>query len=77
VQGSGALIRWLLDNVLVDERNPLIFPVIVGQGTRLFPDNGQDRALELLEIAGHSSRSDDPGLPAHRASSPRDLQLGA
>jgi dihydrofolate reductase len=27
----------------------LIFPVIVGQGTRLFPDTGPDRALELVQ----------------------------
>jgi dihydrofolate reductase len=26
-----------------------IFPVVVGQGTRLFPDTGPDRALELVE----------------------------
>jgi dihydrofolate reductase len=49
VHGSGALIRWLLDNHLVDEINLLIFPVVVGQGTRLFPDTGPDRALELVE----------------------------
>jgi dihydrofolate reductase len=49
VHGSGALIRWLLDNDLVDEINLLIFPVVVGQGTRLFPDSGRDRALELVE----------------------------
>ncbi|MGB3442469.1 MAG: dihydrofolate reductase family protein [Actinophytocola sp.] len=49
VHGSGALIRWLLDNELVDEINLLVSPVIVGQGTRLFPDNGLDTALELLE----------------------------
>jgi len=24
------------------------FPVVVGQGTRLFPDTGRDRALELV-----------------------------
>jgi len=47
VHGSGALIRWLLDNDLVDEMNLLIFPVVVGQGTRMFPDAGPDRALEL------------------------------
>jgi dihydrofolate reductase len=49
VHGSGALIRWLLDNNLVDEFNLFIFPVVVGQGTRLFPDTGPDTALELVE----------------------------
>ena len=49
VQGSGALIRWLLDNDLVDEMNLFIFPVVVGQGTRLFPDTGRNSALELVE----------------------------
>ena len=49
VHGSGALIRWLLDNDLVDEMNVLIFPVVLGQGTRLLPDTGQDTALELVE----------------------------
>ena len=48
VHGSGALFRWLLDNDLVDEMNLFIFPVVVGQGTRLFPDTGPDRALELV-----------------------------
>jgi dihydrofolate reductase len=49
VHGSGALIRWLLDNELVDEINLFTYPVVVGQGTRLFPDNGPDLALELVE----------------------------
>ena len=49
VHGSGVLVRWLLDNDLVDEINLLIFPVVVGQGTRLFPDTGPDIALELVE----------------------------
>jgi dihydrofolate reductase len=47
--GSGALVRWLLDNDLVDELTLFIIPVVVGQGTRLFPDTGRDRALELVE----------------------------
>ena len=49
VHGSGALTRWLLDNDLVDEMNLVIFPVVVGQGTRLFPDTGRDMALDLVE----------------------------
>lgn len=48
VHGSGRLLRWLLDNYLVDEINLLTFPVVVGQGTRLFPENGKDRALERI-----------------------------
>ena len=49
MHGSGTLIRWLLENDLVDEMNLLIVPVVVGQGTRLFPDNGPDIALDLLD----------------------------
>jgi dihydrofolate reductase len=48
VHGSGALTRWLLDNDLVDEINLFTFPVVVGQGTRLFPESGPDVALELV-----------------------------
>jgi dihydrofolate reductase len=49
VHGSGRLVRWLLENDLVDEMNLLIVPVVVGQGTRLFPDTGPDMALDLVE----------------------------
>jgi dihydrofolate reductase len=49
VHGSGTLIRWLLENGLVDELNLLVVPVVVGQGARLFPDTGPDLALDLVE----------------------------
>jgi dihydrofolate reductase len=49
VHGSGALTRWLLENDLVDEMNLLVCPVVVGQGTRLFPDAGPDIAFDLVE----------------------------
>jgi dihydrofolate reductase len=49
VHGSGNLVRWLLDNRLVDEIALLTYPVIVGQGERLFPDTGPDVAVELVE----------------------------
>jgi dihydrofolate reductase len=42
VHGSGNLVRWLL-------ANQLVCPVVVGQGTRLFPDTGPDTALDLVE----------------------------
>jgi len=48
VPGSGVLLRWLLANDLVDQLDLLTYPVVVGQGTRLFPDNGPDIALELV-----------------------------
>ena len=57
VHGSGALVRWLFDNELVDEINLFVCPVVVGQGTRLFPDSGPDIALELVE-----SRSTPSGV---------------
>jgi dihydrofolate reductase len=55
--GSGALIRWLLDNQLVDELTLFLCPVVVGQGMRLFPDTGPDMALDLV-----ASRSTPKGV---------------
>ena len=57
MHGSGTLVRWLLDNDLVDEITLLICPVVVGQGTRLFPDTGPDTALDLID-----SRSTPKGV---------------
>jgi dihydrofolate reductase len=49
VHGSGALTRWLLEKELVDEITLLVCPVVVGQGSRLFPDAGPDIAFELID----------------------------
>lgn len=57
VHGSGALIRWLLANDLVDEMTLIVIPVILGQGARLFPETGPDLALDLVE-----SRVDSKGV---------------
>jgi dihydrofolate reductase len=48
VHGSGNLVRWLFDNHLVDEITLLTYPLVVGQGTRLFPATGPDTALALV-----------------------------
>jgi dihydrofolate reductase len=50
VHGSGSLVRWLFDNQLVDEITLLTYPVVVGQGTRLFPATGPDIGLELVDL---------------------------
>jgi dihydrofolate reductase len=57
VHGSGALIRWLLENDLVDKMTLIVVPVVLGQGTRLFPDDGPDIALDLVD-----SRVDSKGV---------------
>ena len=57
VHGSGTLVRWLLVNGLVDEMALLIVPVVLGQGARLFPDNGPAIALDLVD-----SRIDSKGV---------------
>ena len=57
VHGSGALIRWLLENDLVDEMTLLVVPVVLGQGMRLFPAAGPDIALDLV-----GSRADSKGV---------------
>jgi dihydrofolate reductase len=49
VYGSGTLIRFLLDDDLVDRLNLLVFPVIVGAGRRLLPDQGIATDLALDE----------------------------
>ncbi|WP_410624897.1 dihydrofolate reductase family protein [Amycolatopsis sp. cmx-8-4] len=57
VHGSGTLVRWLLAHDLVDELTLIVVPVVVGQGTRLFPETGPDLALEVVE-----SRVDSNGV---------------
>jgi dihydrofolate reductase len=55
VHGSITLVRWLLENDLVDELNLLVFPVVVGQGRRLFADQGLDTNLQVVESKTTSS----------------------
>jgi dihydrofolate reductase len=61
VHGSSILAQWLLANGLVDEMTLIVIPVILGQGARLFPENGPALALDLLE-----SRTDSKGVTIQR-----------
>jgi dihydrofolate reductase len=68
VHGSGNLVRWLLDNQLVDEIILLTYPVVIGQGTRLLPAR---RAPGVRKLS--LSQPTSPGDPRrHRADSRRD-----
>jgi dihydrofolate reductase len=50
VQGSSDLIQTLLQNNLVDELRLWIFPVVIGQGKRLFGDGTVPSSLKLIDI---------------------------
>jgi dihydrofolate reductase len=77
VHGSGTLVRWLFDNHLVDEIILLTYPLVVGQGTRLFPDRGPDVALDLVDARpigsmGVTAQVYRPtGRPQYATSDPR------
>ena len=48
--GSRTLVHTLIDNDLVDEYRVMIFPVILGSGRRLFPDDMADKKpLKLVD----------------------------
>ena len=49
VHGSARLVQTLLDNDLVDEMRLMVFPVVLGAGKRLFEDQDEAKALELVE----------------------------
>jgi len=49
VAGSATLVKSLIENDLVDELRLMVFPVLLGQGKRLFPDGEQKLRLKLAE----------------------------
>jgi dihydrofolate reductase len=51
VMGSLSVVRALMANDLVDEYRLLVFPLVLGEGTRLFPDGTAPVSL-ALESAG-------------------------
>lgn len=45
--GSGTLVRAMLADGLVDELHLLVYPVVLGSGSKLFPDGVQRTPLAL------------------------------
>lgn len=54
VTGSVTLVRWLLEQRLLDELHLLVHPIVVGRGKRLFPD-GDTIPLKLVSSTAFAS----------------------
>src|SRR3712207_5610629 len=48
--GSGALVRSLLRDGLLDELRLMVHPVVLGGGKRLFEDGEDRKGLELVDL---------------------------
>jgi dihydrofolate reductase len=49
ISGSGALVRSLLADGVIDELKLMIHPIVVGGGKRLFEEGEDQTALELVD----------------------------
>jgi dihydrofolate reductase len=49
IVGSGALVRWLLHEELLDELRLMVHPIVLGRGKRLFEEGAHQKALELVD----------------------------
>jgi dihydrofolate reductase len=72
VTGSGELIQSLMEHDLVDEYQLWIFPVVVGEGKRLFARGGFPGALKLVD-----TQSSSTGVAIHTYERAGDLQYGS
>src|SRR3954447_14456895 len=49
VGGSGQLVQTLLEHRLVDEIRLVVYPTVLGGGKKLFGDQAEERAFEVVE----------------------------
>ena len=55
ISGSATLVRSLLEEDLIDELRLMVHPVVVGSGRRLFEDESDQKALELVDTETFST----------------------
>jgi len=61
VAGSRTLVHTLYEHDLVDEYRLMVFPIVLGSGRRLFPDDAADKAMLTLV----DSTTFDSGVAVH------------
>jgi dihydrofolate reductase len=72
VTGSGELIQTLMEHDLVDEYRLWVFPVVVGEGKRLFARGAIRAALKLVE-----TKTSTTGVAVHTYERAGELQYGS
>ena len=55
VNGSGALVRTLIRDQLLDELRLLVHPIVVGSGIQLFGGGGDPADLTLVDSRGYAN----------------------
>lgn len=72
VTGSGDLIQTLMEHDLVDEYRLWIFPVVIGEGKRLFARGTVPAALKLVD-----TKTSSTGVAIHTYERVGELQCGS
>lgn len=55
ISGSGTLVRWLLEQGLLDELQLFVHPLVLGTGAQLFPAGSGRSPLQLVEAKPFST----------------------
>ncbi len=67
IGGSGTLIDYLTVHELIDEYRMMIYPIVLGEGTRRLFNGVPRRTFTLAEFAGTAERRGDQHVPSGSA----------
>jgi len=72
VTGSGNLVQTLIEHDLVDEYRLWVFPVVLGEGKRLFASGAVPAALKLVD-----TKTSSTGVAIHAYERAGAIQYGS